>query len=95
MIIDDAVIKIPTELECATCDAKKPLWTSQRGMILVVLAVALAYMWTVAMIATVKYEMTVDMTTINAMTVAVTALAGWYSYTKGKETEKLAEIKQK
>jgi uncharacterized membrane protein YbjE (DUF340 family) len=88
------VMKIPTETDCIGCDLNKSIWKSQRGMILVVLSIILAYMWTIAVIAAVKYDVAIDMTTINAITVAVGALAGWYSYSKGKENEKLTTIKQ-
>lgn len=81
------VVKIPTDLECENCEFKKTLWQSQRGMVVVIFAVLLMYMWTVMVFALVKYEVMIDMTAINVITAALTVIVGWYFYSK-EQTEK-------
>lgn len=87
-------MNIPTDEECKTCEFNKSIWKSQRGMVIVILAFALMYMWTIYVLAVVKYGVQIDMTTISAITLAVTGGAGWYFYAKGKEETAVIEEKK-
>lgn len=85
---------MPTDEECSNCEFKKTIWQSQRGMVIVILSAALMYMWTVMVVAVVKYSVQIDMTAITALTLAVTGGAGWYFYSKGKTETAAIEAKK-
>jgi hypothetical protein len=89
------VVKIPTDLECENCEFKKTIWQSQRGVLVVIFAMLFAYMWTVYVIAIVKYGVILDMTAINVVTAALSIIVGWYFYSKEKTEQAVVAAKLK
>lgn len=94
-LVQCEVVKIPTDLECENCEFKKTIWQSQRGILVVIFAILFAYMWTVMVVAVVKYDVIIDMTAINVVTAALSATVAWYFYSKEKTEQAVVASKLK
>jgi len=80
---DDEIVKTDPVPDCATCEFNRPLWESQRGVLLAFGTLLLFLAWATSLGLSLHYKVTIDNTILSEFSLAI--FGGWAFYFYSKE----------